>query len=67
MPLDEAERLAALVSCNVLDTDAEAGFDDIAQLASALCGTPIALVSLIDQGVAKAPDLWPSSRMPLPT
>jgi serine/threonine-protein kinase len=49
MPLDEAERLAALVSCNVLDTDAEACFDDIAQLASALCGTPMALVTLIDQ------------------
>ncbi|MDB4973340.1 MAG: Sensor histidine kinase [Myxococcaceae bacterium] len=49
MPLDEAERIAALVSCGVLDSDPEAGFDDLAQLAASLCGVPIALVSLIDR------------------
>jgi len=49
MPSDESERLAALVRCNVLDTDTEASFDDIAELASALCGAPMALVSLVDR------------------
>src|SRR5690348_4970879 len=32
----------------VLDTGREARFDDLAQLAAKVCGTPIALVSLVD-------------------
>jgi PAS domain S-box-containing protein len=44
----ESERLRALHRYNVLDSRAEADFDDISRLAAALCGTPIALVSLID-------------------
>jgi len=48
-PADEAERIAALASCGILDTEPEAGFDDIAQLAAAVCNTPIALVSLVDK------------------
>lgn len=47
--LHEQERLAALCAWRVLDTDAEAGFDELTELASRLCGTPIALVSLVDQ------------------
>ncbi len=49
LPQNEAERLVALHSYAILDTDAEYAFDDIAQVASALCHTPIALVSLIDE------------------
>lgn len=43
----EQRRLAALESYNVLDTPREQDFDDIAQLASVICGTPIAVVNLI--------------------
>jgi len=48
MPPDEAARLAALRAENLLDTPAEAEFDDVAKIASIICGTPIALVSLVD-------------------
>ena len=44
----EARRLAALDRVGILDTMPEQDFDDIALLASQLCGTPIALVSLVD-------------------
>jgi signal transduction histidine kinase len=40
-------RLAALADLNILDTPAEAEFDDLVLLASALCQTPIALVTLV--------------------
>ena len=49
-PPDETERLAALRRYEVLDTAPEQDFDDIAQLAATLLGTPIALVSLVDSG-----------------
>jgi len=48
VPCDEAERLAALHACAILDTEPEESFDDIARLAAYVCGTPIALVSLVD-------------------
>lgn len=48
VPPNEPERLAALRLFEVLDTGAEAEFDDLALLASTICGTPIALISLID-------------------
>src|SRR5687767_4777414 len=48
LPPREAERIAALISCRVLDTAPEPAFDHIAQLASQICATPIALVSLVD-------------------
>ena len=47
-PANEAQRLAALQESRVLDTEAEQTFDDLTTLASAICGTPIALVSLVD-------------------
>ncbi|MBT9384080.1 GAF domain-containing protein [Pseudooceanicola sp. CBS1P-1] len=42
-------RLHELRSFEILDTDPETPFDDIVQLASALCGMPISLISLVDQ------------------
>ncbi|MFG1920909.1 ATP-binding protein [Cryptosporangium sp. NPDC048952] len=44
----EEARLAVLRGHRILDTDAEPEFDDIALLAAEICGTPIALVSLVD-------------------
>lgn len=48
LPTNEQERLEALEAYQVLDTEAEKAFDDLTILASRLCQTPIALVSLID-------------------
>jgi len=48
-PANEIERLAALSDAAILDTPAETAFDDLTQLAAAICGTPIALVSLVDR------------------
>ena len=46
---EERERLAALMGYDVLDTLPEAAFDDIVFLASVICETPIALISLVDE------------------
>jgi len=45
----QPERLAALRSYDILDTPRETDFDDIVELASQICGTPISVVNLIDQ------------------
>lgn len=47
-PLRESRRLRALRDYGILDTPREAVFDDIVQLASLFCDTPIAVVNLID-------------------
>ena len=47
-PPNEKERLRALQSYEILDTEPEAAFDDLTELASQLCGAPVALVSLLD-------------------
>src|ERR1700749_3090159 len=49
VPPDEAARLASVEATGLLDTPPEASFDDITTLAARICGTPIALVSILDR------------------
>ncbi|MFD2286716.1 PAS domain S-box protein [Pedobacter petrophilus] len=46
---NKTERQNALESYNILDTLSEREFDDLTELSSVICGTPIALVSLVDR------------------
>lgn len=48
LPSDELTRLTALRALLVLDSDPEPVFDSIAKMAAEICGTPIALISLVD-------------------
>jgi len=48
IPDDEARRLALLRACNIIYTPSEEAFDDVARLAAELCGTEIALITLVD-------------------
>ena len=45
----EITRLARLHALGILDSDPESLFDALAQAAAQICGTPIALVSLVDE------------------
>src|ERR1700751_5649204 len=49
LPENEAARLDALQRYAILDTLPEQEFDDLSRLAALICGTPIALVSLVDE------------------
>jgi anti-sigma regulatory factor (Ser/Thr protein kinase) len=46
---DETARLAALRRYRILDTEPEQAFDDLTLLAAQSCGTPIALITLLDE------------------
>jgi two-component system, cell cycle sensor histidine kinase and response regulator CckA len=48
LPENEVARLENLRSYRILDTPPEPAFDDLARLAAFICGTPIALIGLID-------------------
>jgi GAF domain-containing protein len=47
-PANEKQRLETLRGYEILDTEPEAAFDDLTLLASYVCQTPVALISLID-------------------
>jgi len=49
LPENEANRLAALRRLELLDTQPEPEFDELVSLAAAICGTPISLVTLVDE------------------
>jgi GAF domain-containing protein len=49
LPPDEAARLKALKRYRLLDSLPEEVYNDITRLASEICGTPIAMLNLIDE------------------
>lgn len=48
IPPDEPQRMRTLREYDILDTPAEAVYDDIAHVCAGVCGTPIALITLVD-------------------
>ena len=49
LPANEKERLHALSEYQVMDSLPEEDYDNITRLASQICGTPISLITLIDE------------------
>jgi GAF domain-containing protein len=49
IPKNEARRIEVLWQYDVLDTVPEKVFDELTELASYICGAPIALITLVDQ------------------
>jgi len=47
-PRNESQRQAVLELLNILDTHAENAYDDLTRVASQICQTPIAVISLTD-------------------
>ena len=49
LPSNEQDRLATLRKYDILDTEPESAFDAMTHLASYICQTPIAAISLVDE------------------
>lgn len=49
LPVNEGKRLQTLHAYQILDSIPDAQYQDIVELAAAICGTPIALISLVDE------------------
>ncbi|KQW51520.1 MULTISPECIES: PAS domain S-box protein [unclassified Roseateles] len=49
LPPDEDQRLARLIALAVMDTEPEPLFDHLTALAAQICGTPVALLGLLDE------------------
>ena len=49
LPSNEKERLAELLKYDILDTEPEAAFNGMVQLAAHICQTPFAAISLVDE------------------
>ena len=60
-PTDEHERVTEVRQLGVLDTAEEEDYDRLVQLAAAICGTPMAAMSLVDSGRT-----WFKSRVGIP-
>jgi len=48
LPQNEKQRLQALDSYQIMDSLPEEDFDELTKMASQICGTPIALITLLD-------------------
>lgn len=48
-PADDSVRLRALERYEILDTEPDAAFDDLARLAAQVCSAPFAVVSFVDR------------------
>ncbi|WP_341225825.1 ATP-binding protein [uncultured Arcticibacterium sp.] len=49
LPANEKERLQALTELEIIGSEEEESFNDLAKLASYVCGTPVALISFIEE------------------
>lgn len=49
LPANEEQRLAKLLSYDILDTESETAYDDITRLVAQICNVPIAVISLVDR------------------
>ena len=60
-PANEAERLVAVHSLNILDTAPDVAYDEIGELAAQICRCPVAYVSFMDDD-----RLWLKAKYGLP-
>ena len=49
IPENETQRLAQLEQYDILDSFSEKDYDDITLLAATICGTPISMITLVDE------------------